>query len=49
MSDTAVNTYPLPAAAPQEAKPSFAKGLLWGGALSAVLWMVIGWMFVRAL
>jgi len=48
MSDTAVNAYTVPVISSQEARPSFTKGLLWGGILSIGLWMVIGWMIARS-
>ncbi|MDJ0389077.1 hypothetical protein QMO56_13215 [Roseomonas sp. E05] len=49
MSDAVAGTYTLPSAPPADRRPSPAKGLLWGGALSLPLWAVIAWVATRVL
>ncbi|WP_160938564.1 hypothetical protein [Teichococcus coralli] len=48
MSDTTADICRLPSAPVAESRPSPAKGLLWGGALSVPLWTAIGWVIARA-
>ena len=48
MSDMTLCALPMPAAEAQF-RPSFAKGLIWGGALSVLLWTGLGYLAIRLL
>ncbi|HWL82026.1 MAG TPA: hypothetical protein VNR89_13835 [Roseomonas sp.] len=47
MSDTTADACMLSTAPAAGSRPSPAKGLLWGGALSIPLWAAIGWVAAR--
>jgi len=47
MSNMAVIIYSRPCAQPKRRFSPLTKGLLWGGALSGLLWAMIGWMVMR--